>query len=64
MVRDSYKKVRWFNASINNNLVEVCTDMRDKDLDNALQDLSDSIDKTYERSNVYEFIVNKYRKRK
>lgn len=41
----------------------LCSKIEDKELNQALQDLSDSIDKSYKNSGVYEFITNKYRKK-
>ncbi|ELM6536552.1 CJH_07325 family protein, partial [Campylobacter jejuni] len=42
---------------------DICIKIEDKELNQALQDLSDSIDKSYKNSGVYEFITNKYRKK-
>ncbi|EAI5508055.1 CJH_07325 family protein [Campylobacter jejuni] len=65
LVRDSYGKVNYINIPFHNtgSVSDICIKIEDKELNQALQDLSDSIDKSYKNSDVYEFITNKYRKK-
>ncbi|MGI7717179.1 CJH_07325 family protein [Campylobacter coli] len=55
--RDSYGQIDYLDAYGN----VIKTGFEDPKLDKAMKNLSDSIDKTYEKSNFYEFIKKKYR---
>ncbi|ECP5912088.1 CJH_07325 family protein [Campylobacter jejuni] len=65
LVRDSYGKVNYINIPFQNtgSVSDICSKIEDKELDKALQDLSDSIDRSYNNSGVYEFIKSRYRKK-
>ncbi|QPX65344.1 putative S-adenosyl-l-methionine hydroxide adenosyltransferase [Campylobacter phage F372] len=55
--RDSYGQIDYLDDY--GNIIK--TGFEDPELDEAMKNLSDSIDKTYEKSNFYEFIKKRYR---
>ncbi|EHW0428012.1 TPA: CJH_07325 family protein [Campylobacter jejuni] len=65
LVRDSYGKVDYINMPFQNtgSVSDICSKVENEELNQALQDLSDSIDRSYKNSSVHEFIENRYKKK-
>lgn len=57
LVRDSYGKVDYVDSFGN----VINSRFSDPELDKSMQKLSDSIDETYQKSNINEWIRNKYK---
>ncbi|EAI7269766.1 CJH_07325 family protein [Campylobacter lari] len=57
LLRDSYKKVDFINIG---SISDVCEKFQDPILDKAMQKLSEAIDNSYKKSDIYGYIQKKY----